>query len=468
MMRPRVREFQREHELFRTELINLVDQRHPLVKLASTIDWAAAAERFGALYAEGKGRPGVAIRLMVGLHYLKHAFNLSDELVVERWVENPYWQYFCGEQYFKHTPPIDPSQMTRFRTRIGEAGCEFMLGLTIKAGLATKTVAAASLAIINVDTTVQDKAIAFPTDARLYFKARASLVRMARKAGIALKQSFERLGKRALMMNGRYAHARQMKRARREQKRLHTQLGRVMRDVARKIDATIQADAIEGERVRSRFARLLAISGRIHSQKRTRAEGDAPKIYSVHAPEVSCIAKGKAHKKYEFGNKVSVASTSKESFVVGMKSLPGNPFDGHTLKSAIEQVSLLSGVTPKEAYVDRGYKGHGINNDAFGGLRVRIAGTKRGITRAVNKKLKRRNAIEPVIGHLKSDGRLSRNFLKGTQGDAINAILCGAGHNIRKMLRQLALFIVLRLIAMRHDWRNSVSLPRFVASTALQ
>lgn len=177
---------------------------------------------------------------------------------------------------------------------------------------------------------------------------------MARRSGIVLKQSFERLGKRALMMNGRYAHARQMKRARREQKRLHTQLGRVMRDVARKIDASAKTDAIEGDRLRSKFARLFSISGRIHSQKRARAEGDAPKIYSVHAPEVSCIAKGKAHKKYEFGNKVSVASTSKESFVVGMKSLHGNPFDGHTLKAAIEQVISLSGVTPKEAYVDRG------------------------------------------------------------------------------------------------------------------
>ena len=456
-MRPKLTEFQREHELFRTELINLIDQRHGLVKLADTIDWDSAAERFGALYAEGKGRPGVAIRLMVGLHYLKHAFNLSDEWVVAQWVENPYWQYFCGEQYFKHTPPIDPSQMTRFRTRIGEAGCEFMLGLTIKAGLATRTVAAASLSIINVDTTVQDKAIAFPTDARLYFKARAALVRMAKNNGIAVKQSFERLGKRALMMNGRYAHARQMKRARREQKRLHTQLGRVMRDVARKIDAATQTDAVEGGRLQGKFARLLEISGRIHIQKRIRAEGDAPKIYSVHAPEVSCIAKGKAHKKYEFGNKVSVASTSKESFVVGMKSLPGNPFDGHTLKAAIEQIQTLSGVTPKEAYVDRGYKGHGINHGAFSGLKVWIAGTKRGITRTINRKLKRRNAIEPVIGHLKSDGRLSRNFLKGTEGDAINAILCGAGHNLRKMLRHLALFIVLRVIAWCRCYRNSVS-----------
>jgi transposase, IS5 family len=457
MMKPVESEFRCEQELFRSELVNLVDQRHALVRLAGVIDWNAAAERFGVLYAEGKGRPGVAIRLMVGLHYLKHAFNLSDEAVVERWVENPYWQFFCGEQYFQHTPPIDPSQMTRFRARIGEAGCEFMLSLTIRAGVVTKTVAAASLAVINVDTTVQDKAVAHPTDARLYFKARAALVRLAKKSDLPIKQSFERLGKRALMMNGRYAHARQMKRARREQKRLHTQLGRVMRDIERKLHATEQSNPIEGHRLQTKFARLLDISARIHTQKRVRSEGEAAKIYSVHAPEVSCVAKGKAHKKYEFGVKVSVASTNKESFVVGMQSLPGNPFDGHTLKAAIEQVKSLSGILPKEAYVDRGYKGHGIEHGAFGGLKVWIAGTKRGLTRAINKKLKGRNAIEPVIGHMKSDGRLSRNFLKGELGDAMNAMLCGAGHNLRKILRQLALSIALCLIALARTQPSTAS-----------
>jgi IS5 family transposase len=448
-MRPKEIDAQRAHELFRSELVNLIDQRHALARLAHVIDWQAAADRFGGLYAEGKGRPGVPIRLMVGLHYLKHAYNLSDEAVVARWVENPYWQYFCGEPYFRHTLPIDPSQMTRFRSRIGGAGCEFMLALTIRAGLATKAVAAASLAVVNVDTTVQEKAIAFPTDARLYFKARAALVCMAKRHGLALKQSFERLGKKALMMNGRYAHARQMQRARREQRRLHTQLGRVLRDAGRKIEALKQVSPVHGEAIAGKFARLLEIAKRIHAQKRKRVEGDPPKLYSVHAPEVACIAKGKAHKKYEFGNKVSVASTSKESFVVGMKSFTDNPnpFDGHTLKAALAQVHTLSGVLPKEVYVDRGYKGHGVEKGALESLQVWIAGAKRGVTAAINKKLKRRNAIEPVIGHLKSDGRLGRNFLKGVEGDAMNAILSGAGHNLRKILRQLALFIVLQLIA---------------------
>lgn len=162
---------------------------------------------------------------------------------------------------------------------------------------------------------------------------------------------------------------------------------------------------------------------------------DNNKLYSVHAPETECIAKGKAHKKYEFGVKVSIASTSADNFVVGMQALPGRPYDGHTLKQAIEQVAALTGVLPKEAYVDRGYKGHKL-----GTLSVWIAGAKRDVTAAIKKKLKRRNAVEPIIGHMKSDGRLGRNFLKGTEGDAMNALLCGAGHNLRKILRRLALF----------------------------
>ena len=426
-MKPKQQESSLCDDLFRLRLEQLLDQRHVLYRLAGKIDWNAVEARFGGLYAE-EGRPGVPIRLMVGLHYLKHAFDESDETVVARWVENPYWQYFCGEEYFRHELPIDPSQMTRFRHRIGEAGCEFMLGLTVRTGLATGTVRGASLSVVNVDTTVQDKAIAFPTDARLYHKARGSLVRMAQGMGIDLRQSYERLSKLALAKQGRYTHARQMQRARREQKRLKTYLGRVMRDIERKV----AAGPIQEVQEHTRLTRLLEIARRIHTQQRH----DTGKVYSMHAPEVECIAKGKAHKPYEFSVKVGVVVTSKESFVVGMQALPGNPYDGHTLTASLAQIQRLTGVLPREAYVDRGYRGHGI---ALDGLKVWIAGAKRGVTVAIKKKLKRRNAVEPVIGHMKADGRLGRNFLKGTQGDAMNALLCGAGHNLRKILRRLAL-----------------------------
>ncbi len=421
-MKPRKLTQTPQDDLFRLQLEQLLDQRHALYQLANRIEWEMAESRFGSLYSE-EGRPGIAIRLMVGLHYLKHTFTLSDEEVVARWVENPYWQYFCGETYFQHRMPIDPSQMTRFRKRIGEAGCEFMLGLTIRTGIETKTVTVSALAVVNVDTTVQEKAIAFPTDARLYHKARGALVRMAKRLGIPLRQSYERVSKLALAKNGRYAHARQMQRARREQKRLRTYLGRVIRDIERKLS---------GEGV-AKMNKLLELARRIHTQQRH----DKNKVYSMHAAEVECIAKGKAHKPYEFGVKVGVVSTSKGNFVVGMKSLPGNPYDGHTLRECLEQVERLTGALPREAYVDRGYKGHGVADVA-----TWIAGAKRGVTAAIKKKLKRRNAVEPVIGHMKNDGRLGRNFLKGTEGDALNALLCGAGHNLRKILRRLALFCV--------------------------
>jgi IS5 family transposase len=243
-----------------------------------------------------------------------------------------------------------------------------------------------------------------------------------------LRQSYERVGKAAFVRSQRYAHARQLNRAKAQSRKLRTYLGRVIRDIERKTEGN-------GAQQTS-FTRLLQVARRIHSQPRKRSEGDPPKLYSVHAPEVECIAKGKIHKQYEFGVKVGIVSTSKESFVIGAKSLPGNPYDGHTLQACIEQAERVTGIQPKEAYTDRGYRGHGCNT---GTLKVWIAGAKRGVTAAIHRKLKRRNAVEPVIGHMKSDGRLARNFLKGIEGDAMNALLCGAGHNMRKILKKLRL-----------------------------
>ena len=248
---------------------------------------------------------------MAGLHYLKHAFGLSDEAVVKGWVENPYWQYFCGEEYFQRRLPIDPSQMTRFRTRLGPSGCEKLLELTITAGLATQTVKPASFRQVTLDTTVQEKAIAFPTDGRLYHKGRVWRVRLARHSGIELRQSYVRKGKQALFMQQRYAAARQMRRARRELKRPKVYLGRVYRDILRKLPQQSAA-------VQERFAGPLAQVVRLLAQQRH----DHNKLYSLHAPEVECIAKGKAHKKYEFGIKVSLAVTQRDNFIVGAWHCP--------------------------------------------------------------------------------------------------------------------------------------------------
>lgn len=419
-------------DLFRQELVNLIDLRHELCVLAGKIDWTALQRQFGGLYTAGVGRPGHPIRLMVGLQLLKYLRNISDEQVVATWVENPYWQYFCGEQYFCHDLPIDPSLMTGFRHRIGQEGCEFILGLTVQTGLATKTIAPSSLALVNVDTTVQDKAVAFPTDARLLNKARIALVKLGVQCAIKLRQPYTFIGQKAFVQSARYAHARQFNRAKTQTKKLRVMLGRVIRDIQRKSEQ-LKLPAKQ----QARLNKLLEIARRIHSQRRLRAEGEPPKIYSVHAPEVECIAKGKARVQYEFGVKVGLVTTSKESFVLAAASLPGNPYDGHTLKQCLDQAKRTCGVAAKQVFVDKGYKGHGCTTDE---CQVFVSGAKRGITPGIYKRLKRRNAIEPVIGHMKSDSRLARNFLKGTNGDAVNALLCACAHNLRKILNKLRLF----------------------------
>jgi IS5 family transposase len=287
------------------------------------------------------------------------------------------------------------------------------------------------LAVVNVDTTVQEKAVAFPTDAKLLNKARVKVVKLAKRYGIELRQPYTFKGQEAFVQAARYAHARQFKRAEAHTKKLRTMLGRVIRDTQRK------AKCMQlGAKAQERLARLLQIASRIHSQPRVRQDGDPPKVYSVHAPEVECISKGKAHKQYEFGVKVGIVTTSKDSFVLAAKSLPGNPYDGHTLKECLDQAQRTCGVAATHVFVDKGYKGHGCNSQT---RQVFIAGAKRGITPALKRKLKRRNAIEPVIGHMKSDTRMSRNFLKGAHGDAINALLSAAAHNLRKVLAKLRL-----------------------------
>ena len=420
-----------ELELFQAHLDQILDHDNPLFKLAGQIDWSVFEDEFGPLYHPGKGRPGLPIRLLVGLHYLKHAFDESDESVAARFLENPYWQHFCGFEYFQHRFPLHPTLLVKWRKRVGKGGMEKLLAETIETAKREKLIKRTHLDKVNVDTTVQEKAIAFPTDARLYQKMRVRLVGEAHKRGIKLRQSFPRLGKRALARQGRYAHARQMKRAAKETRRLKTYLGRVLRDIAHK--------APSGD---AQLARLLALAERIHTQQRH----DKKKVYSVHAPEVECIAKGKAHKRYEFGCKVGVASTSKDNWIVGVQHLPGNPYDGHTLKGAIEQVTRLTGWIPKETFCDMGYRGH----DTLADTRVHLVGRhKKKLSRTLRKWLKRRAAIEPIIGHLKSDHRMHRNHYQGQTGDAVNATLSAAGFNLRKLLAFFLPFLCKAVFALR-------------------
>jgi len=428
-MRPRREPKQPQRELFQVDLEQLIDSDHPLVRLGLSIDWCLFEQTLGATYHPSQGAPGVSTRLMVALPYLKYQHDLSDDDVVAGWVENPYWQHFSGMSHFQHRMPIDPSSMTRWRKRLGEAGAEQMLRATIEAGMKMRVIRPADLSRINVDTTVQTKAIRFPTDARLYQRMRERLVKVARAEGLIIKQSYEHVGRRLLMQSSRYAHARQMKRARACTRKLKTQLGRIVREIERQVETPSNT-----------LAKLLQTAHRIHAQQRH----DKNKIYSVHEPEVACIAKGKAGKQYEFGNKVSVAISSRGGWFVGARSFSGNPYDGHTLVEQMKQVEKLIGDKVSEMHVDMGYRGH----DYDGAVTVHVDKRRRGKTPpALWRWMKRRAAVEPSIGHLKSEHRLERNRLKGVEGNAINAVLSAAAMNFHKLLGAFWRILICHLMA---------------------
>lgn len=415
-MRPPTPTPQAPDDPHRVRLSLLLSHEHPLYQLAEAIDWTRFESEFGSLYAEDVGRPGLSMRLMVGLHYLKYLFDESDETVVEKFIENPYWQFFCGRTYFEHEIPCHPTSLVKWRGRIGASGMEKLLTETLSTAKREQALRASEIKRVHVDTTVQEKAVAFPTDARLYHKARRALVRAAQAAGIDLRQTYVRLGKQALARQGRYAHARQMKRARRETKRLRQYLGCVIRDIRRKCPRPAPA-----------LKSLLERSERILRQQRH----DSPKLYSVHAPEVECLAKGKAHRPYEFGCKVAVVTTAKTNWVVGISAVHENPYDGATLSASLKQVERVTEVRPEAAFVDRGFTGAAHHPE---GVAVYVSGRKR-LTRTLKALLRRRSAIEPVIGHLKQEHKMKRNHLLGQEGDRINALLTGCGFNLRKLWR---------------------------------
>ncbi len=418
----------KSNDLFRQRLDELVNLQHPLAQLAEHIDWSVFEREWAGLFPSQRGRPAIAPRLIAGLLYLQHAFALSDEDVVWGWVENPYWQLFCGETWFQHQPPIDPSSLTRWRKRIGGEGLEWLLTQTILAAQSAGVVKRQSFDKVIVDSTVQEKAIAHPTDSKLLNRGREQLVKLAATAGITLRQNYNREAPRLAVQVGRYAHAKQFKRMRASVKKLKTIVGRVWRDVSRQLDKIPGELQSKAQEVLQKVERLL-----------TQQTKDKNKLYSLHAPEVECISKGKSRQPYEFGVKVSVATTHKEGLVIGMRSLPGNPYDGHTLHEALEQVEILTGQRPKEVFVDLGYRGHNAPEN----IKVYHRNLKRGITCRLKRDIKRRSAIEPMIGHMKNDGKLRRNWLKGADGDAFHALLCGCGHNLRMILKKLRLLCAL-------------------------
>ncbi len=469
-------------DFFRNRLDQMIDLRHPLAVLANRMPWqeieASLAQRWARQVKAGKkiegldlfgpvsvvagggtsnaGRPRLPTRLMVALLYLKHAFNESDEEVIQRWGETPTWQYFSGNEYFEHQWPCDPTQLGRFRKALGEEGVEELLARTMEVAVTLKLIARKELARVIVDSTVQEKAVAHPTDSKLLETARAKVVEAAKANGIELKQTYAKEGQHLSFKAGRYAHARQFRRMRKAIKRQRTIVGRLQREVGRKMSTLSQA-------VQEALSVTLDKAKRLVVQTSSRkALGNRAKLYSWHAPEVECISKGKSRKPYEFGVKVGLAMTLKGNLIVGARSFPGNPYDGHTMHEQIEQSAILMqglGVKPEVIYADLGYRGVDKDNP---GVEIKHRGKDKRLKEDERRLLKRRQAIEPIIGHLKADHRMDRCHLKGSTGDAIHAVLCAAGYNIRWLLRMIAQKGLGLLLCLLQAARSAALVVKFV------
>jgi len=397
-------------------LDDILDKSHGLYQLANRLNWDYLVENFGPYYSTSHGRPSVPVRVIVGLHYIKYLENESDESVIEKFCENPYWQYFCGFTTFQHKFPCHSTTLTKWRKKVGIEGVEKLLEETINTAKREALLPEKLCKRLNVDTTPQEKAIKFPTDSMLLYRIREKLVTRAKKLKLPLRQSYVRVAKRSLVKQARYRHAGQTKRANRETRFLRTCLRRVLNDFRRKV--THISQSTQG---------LLDLAQRVLMQKKE----DKNKIYSLHAPEVYCIAKGKAHKPYEFGCKVAIATTAKDPWVVSISAEEGNPYDGHTLKDTVNRAERLTGIRPESVFVDKGYRGkqnHPHDVDVF-------LSSRKNLPLRMKQLLKGRTAIEPIIGHLKNDHRLGRNHLLGSLGDKINAVLSGCAFNLKKMLR---------------------------------
>lgn len=394
---------------------------HPLYQLSNTINWKSIEDDFSGYYIDF-GRPAKPIRLMVSLLILKHLDNLSDESVVSKWVENPYYQYFSGETQFQWSIPCDPSDFVHFRNRVGKEGIEKIFHLSV--GLQGKD---AQQKYVSIDTTVQEKNITFPTDLKLAVRIIAKCRKMAEKQGILLRQSYQRTVKQH-MLNQRFKdHPKNKKKALASGRKIKTIAGRLVRELERKLPE------------QSGWRAELDMFRKVLSQTRQSKN----KIYSLHEPEVSCIAKGKDHKKDEFGSKVSFAITKTTNVIVSVVTFKGNPYDGDTLKQTLDFHQQITGIRAKEATVDRGYRGRKIVD----GTVIQTPVPPKSKDSAYRKqqariRFRRRAAIEPIFGHTKQDHRMARNYLKRFVGDEINALMAASAFNFRRWLRKVKLLPV--------------------------
>lgn len=410
-MQPKIRE---EDTLgFGILIEDQINLQHPLVILSQEIQWKIFEEAFTKLYSAKTGRPAKPIRLMVSLLMLKHIRNLSDESVVEQWSENMYYQHFGGEKFFATKPPCEASELVHFRNRIGSEGIELILKESIR--INGKDGDGQTL---SADTTIQEKNITYPTDDKLHKKIIKKCQAIANIHNLELRQSYRTTIKK-LSKKQRFRKSKRLsKSAYKADKKIKTIAGRLVREIERKLSPE---DYIK-------WSSDIEIFKKILKQKRSQSN----KIYSIHEPQVECHSKGKEHKKYEFGNKVSILVNQKTGVIVGALSIEENKHDSRTIQESVEQYQRLTEGKAKEIYVDRGYRGI----SRFEEVAIKVAGKQTNISTSQKKKHSRRAAIEPKISHLKSDHRLSRNFYKGIQGDKINVILAAAAMNFKRMMNK--------------------------------
>jgi IS5 family transposase len=398
-----------------------LDPRQPLKQLADTLSWSEFEQAFGKYYSE-QGRPAKAVRLMVGLLLLKQMFNQGDETVVAGWVQNPYWQYFCGMSELQWQPPCDPSDLVYFRQRIGEAGVARILKVSaqLHGDKAQETE-------VVVDTTVQEKNITHPTDTKLAHKIIRRCWKLADGHGVKLRRRYRKAVRHCVMAQRWRKDPRKRKAAHKALRKMKVMAGRLIRELERKLPEQIKAEQREHFTL---YRRVLA-----------QRPVDRDKIYSLHEPQVYCMSKGKEHKKYEFGSKASVVMTKTHGVIVGAVAHEENLYDGDALRPALEQTRTITDRQPAKAIVDRGYRGR----KEVDGTQVLLPGrAKPGQSKYQTAKMRarfrRRAAIEPVISHLKHQYRLVRCFLKGFVGDQINLLLAAAAWNLRKWMRTSVLF----------------------------
>ena len=423
-----------------SSLSDMLNQSHPLYKLADKIDWAKFDTAFAPLYCQNNGRPAKPIRLMCGLLILKHLRNLSDESLVEQWSENAYYQYFCGMQEFVPGAPCASSELVHFRNRIGEKGIELIFQESIRVNNEEDDDRHHDVAFI--DSTVQEKNITYPTDAKLHKKIVRKVLGIVHELGLPLRQSYTFVLKRIYRDQRFRNHPKNRNKALKADRKLRTIAGRLVRELKRNLgEYSLYNELID------RFEAILA--QRRHSGK---------KIYSIHEPDVQCISKGKEHKKYEFGNKVSIIRSA-TGIILGAQSFR-NEYDGHTIEASLAQVERLTQRKIRILAGDRGYRGKKEVN----GTQILIPDAPKPSDSRYQKRKKhklfcKRAGIEPTIGHLKSDYRLGRNFYKGVTGDAVNLLLAAAAYNFKRAMRALLfLFKIIREMLRERSLMNQFPL----------